>query len=119
VISGSGDVLDWGRTTSRAFAKVQLRTPGALVFNQNHAPGWQSSLGRVHADQYGRLQVSDLPAGVHRVALRYRPPLLWPSMMLSALGVLCASLLATRGRLWSRSKAAGPAGGIEKRRQPG
>lgn len=96
-----GKVHDWGRTTTTAWADVTLRRPGAVVFNQNYAPGWRSSVGRVHADSKGRLVV-EAPAGHHRIELRYRPTTLWPGVIGSLLGLLLCAMLgifATRERV--------------------
>lgn len=63
---------------------VDLRRPARLLINQNHAPGWRSSVGRV-VSQGGALAV-DLPAGRRRVTLRYRPTSVWLGAGLSLLG---------------------------------
>jgi uncharacterized membrane protein YfhO len=89
--SGRGQILSAGRTTRRAFAEVALATRSRVVFNQNYAPGWVASRGRVEEDR-GRLAV-DLEAGRQRVELRYAPPILVPSALLSSFGFILALVL--------------------------
>jgi hypothetical protein len=102
-----GQVHDWGRTTTTAFAEVTLEQAGKVLFNQNHAPGWTSSVGRVERDERGRLVV-DAPAGRHRIRLLYRPPTLWPALMASGLGALAAlALLRLLPRRTAACKAPG------------
>jgi len=84
----TGIVHDWGRTTSTAWADVTLRHEGRVVFNQNYAPGWRTSIGRIAQDE-GRIAV-DLKPGRHRIELDYLPPTLWPSIAISLSGVLIA-----------------------------
>ncbi len=88
-ISGTtGTVHDWGRTTSTAWAKVTLNHEGRVIFNQNYAPGWRTSVGRITQDA-GRVAV-ELKPGRHRIELDYLPPTLWPSVATSLFGVLAA-----------------------------
>jgi hypothetical protein len=95
IVGATGRVFDWGRSVNRAFAEVRLDAPGTLVFNQNHAPGWRSSRGRVYADVRGRLAV-EAPPGRYRVELRYRPRTLWPGLLLSGLGLVASVLVVRR-----------------------
>jgi hypothetical protein len=84
----TGAVHDWGRTTSTAWADVTLNHEGRVIFNQNYAPGWRTSIGRIAQDA-GRIAV-DLKPGRHRIELDYLPPTLWPSVAISLLGVSIA-----------------------------
>jgi hypothetical protein len=95
VVRGSGTVGSVRRTTSHAYFDVTLDAPGRVLVNQNYAPGWESNVGDVVSDR-GRLAI-DLPMGMHRVELSYRPTMLWRSIALSLLGVLLALLLASYG----------------------
>ena len=104
IAAGDGSVVEWGRTTSTAFARVELREPATVVFNQNHAPGWRSSVGRVRADHQGRLVV-DLMPGEHRIELRYVPRSLVPGIAGSVLG-LVLTVLAARWLSWPRLERA-------------
>lgn len=92
-----GEVLASHRTPSLLLADVGSPTPTRVVWNSNFDPGWQSSIGTV-VDDAGRVAV-DLPAGRHRVEMRYRPALLAPSLVLSAAGVLGALLIAVSARV--------------------
>lgn len=84
----SGIVHDWGRTTSTAFAEVTLHGDGRVIFNQNWAPGWQTSVGRISKDR-GRLTV-DLPKGRHRISLEYFPSTIPIAVGISLLGIIAA-----------------------------
>jgi hypothetical protein len=84
----TGTIHDWGRTTSTAWADVTLNHEGRVIFNQNFAPGWRTSVGRIAQDT-GRIAV-ELKAGRHRIELDYLPPTLWLSVATSLLGVLTA-----------------------------
>jgi uncharacterized membrane protein YfhO len=75
------------------FADVDLSAPARVVFNQNYARGFVSSVGSVVEDR-GRLAV-DLPGGTHYIELTYAPAWFWPSAALSLVG-LALSLLQLR-----------------------
>jgi hypothetical protein len=94
IVHGLGEVLAWGRTTSRVWADVKLEGAGRVLFNQNYAPGWQSSNGAVISDN-GRLAV-EVQGGTRRIALVYRPRTLVPGVCLSLLGALLALALVWR-----------------------
>ncbi len=76
--------------------RVRTTRPARLLVNQNHDPGWRSSVGRV-ASAAGVLAV-DLPAGRREVVLRYRPMSLLLGLALSALGLAVLAGAAVRGR---------------------
>ncbi|MBN1655481.1 MAG: hypothetical protein JXA30_17070 [Deltaproteobacteria bacterium] len=101
----SGIVHDWGRTTSTAWAEVTLNGDGRVIFNQNHAPGWRSSVGRVVQDN-GRIAV-DVRKGRHRIELDYLPPTFKTSIATSLFGLLAAFSLPflLRSRTAKRSTA--------------
>lgn len=92
-----GEVRDWGRTTSTAWAEVMLEGPARVVFNQGFAPGWTSSVGVAQRDPKGRLVV-DAPTGKHHIRLVYRPPTLWWALGLSAAGLIAAVGVARFGK---------------------
>jgi hypothetical protein len=95
IADGRGEVHAWGRTTTRVWADVTLAEPARVLFNQNHAPGWQSDHGAVVAER-GQLAI-DVPAGKQRIEIVYRPPTLWPGIGAFALGViLCVVVLRRR-----------------------
>lgn len=78
--------------------EVALEAPGTVVVNQNAFRGWAVD-GRPAGSHRGLLAAT-LPAGRH--TFRYRPPGLWPGLLLSACGL--AALLG-----FARSRAPGPA----------
>ena len=84
-----GRLIASERTPSHLFAEVELPQPARVVWNSNFDPGWQPSVGTL-VDDNGRLAI-DLPAGRHRLDVRFRPALLLPSLVLSALGALLAA----------------------------
>jgi hypothetical protein len=93
VANGRGRLLAAGRSSRRVFADVELSSSARVVFNQNYARGFVSSVGSLVADR-GRLAV-DLPAGTHHIEVTYAPEWLLPSAALSLVG-LALSLLALR-----------------------
>ncbi len=103
-----GRVHASGRTPSRLYAEVDLPAPTRLVWNSNFDPGWRPSHGAA-VDDAGRLAI-DAPAGRYRLDVRFRPPLLAPSLALSALGLLlaCALLVSRALRRALRLERAAP-----------
>ena len=93
VPSAKGRVLAWDKTSRRMSADVEVTAPARVIFNQNFAHGFVSSLGSVVEDR-GRVAV-DAPAGRHRVEVTYAPAWFLPSAALSLLG-LGLSLLRLR-----------------------
>jgi len=86
--------------------EVVLETagPATLVVNQNHAPGWKSSLGKVVSCS-GLLGVEIPSAGRHRLVLSYRPREFALGMAVTAgsISALLAAWLFPRARgvaLW-------------------
>jgi hypothetical protein len=79
---------------------VDAREPSTLVLNRNADTGWSvanTELGSPFADEQQRL-VLRVPAGVHTVKLRYRPPgLLWGLILLAA-GLGGSTMLWLRDR---------------------
>ncbi|AKF05898.1 hypothetical protein [Sandaracinus amylolyticus] len=97
-----GDVLHgYGRTNHRAWADVTLGAPGRVIFNQNYEQQWVSSIGTVVDDDL-RLAV-DLPAGRHRVEVRFAPDDLPWSVVASALGAFGCLIVVARP--WRRARA--------------
>ncbi|MET0390214.1 MAG: hypothetical protein ABW321_29855 [Polyangiales bacterium] len=84
-LSRGGRIHSLEQTPHRLHARIELREPGRVVLNQNFAPSFVSSHGRVVADR-GRVAV-DLPAGTHDLALVYQPAELVPALISSALGL--------------------------------
>ncbi|HKP64279.1 MAG TPA: hypothetical protein VJV78_46400 [Polyangiales bacterium] len=95
VQSGEGSVSNVRHGTGRWQVDVQLTTPGRLWFNQNVAAGWRSDTGELLADQ--DLLALDLPAGRHRVLLRYLPQEWLPCALLGVIGWVLIAILGVRG----------------------
>lgn len=96
----AGSVLAAGRETNGVWADVALPCAGRVIFNQNFDPDWSADLGRV-VDDHDRLAVV-LPPGRHRVHVRYAPATVLPAACLTALGALCAVLIARGVRRGAR-----------------
>jgi hypothetical protein len=96
-IHRQGDQLHgYDRTNHTAWADVELHAPGRIVFNQNYEPQWHASMGTIVEDG-GRLAV-DLPAGRHRVVVRFQPDDLPYSLWASAFGAVLCALVLVIGR---------------------
>jgi hypothetical protein len=80
----AGQVRREAWTPNRLELAVEVTSPARVLVNQNWHPGWRASVGEVVSHR-GLLAV-DVPAGSHRVTLRYLPR--------SVLGGLAVSLLA-------------------------
>ncbi|MFO0628632.1 MAG: hypothetical protein U0325_23865 [Polyangiales bacterium] len=107
-IEDVGAVRRDGRDPFGVWAEVTLPRPGRVVFNQRWNPDWRADHGTVVADD-GRLAVA-LPAGVHRVRVRYAPRSVLPSLAVTAVGLLiAAALLRPRKSLRDSLRGAGAA----------
>lgn len=61
--------MSWSPT--RIELEANLSAPGTLVVNQNDHPGWRSSVGERLS--HGGLLAVQLPAGEHKLTLRFMP----------------------------------------------
>jgi hypothetical protein len=98
VPQGAGELLAWQRSPNRFQAKVALRSPTVVSFNQNFARGFVSDAETPPSAAEGLLALS-LPAGERTVTVRYRPPELVPCAAASALGWLLMAAVP-----WLRSR---------------
>jgi len=101
----AGEVRAASRTSSTLTATVHLDAPATVRFNQTHHPELVSDVGRTVEDA-GLLGVA-LPAGEHRVTVRYQPPDLPWSGLLTGLGLVGCLLVGIRrgGRRRRRVRA--------------
>ena len=83
--AGGGSARRTGWSPNAVRATATLERPGLLVVNQNHDPGWRSSSGRV-VNHRGLLAIR-LPAGKHRLTIRYLPRSFIGGLVLSGLSL--------------------------------
>jgi hypothetical protein len=80
---------------------VRAQGPGVLVLADSWDPGWSARVderpARVLRVNHAELAVA-VPAGTHRVLLRYRPRALGAGLALCALGAAVLAAAAARGR---------------------
>jgi hypothetical protein len=82
----TGELLGFSRTNNRVRLEVRMDGPGRLLVNQNYAPGFRTSVGKI-IEHEGKLAL-ELPAGKHEIEVRYLPATLVPGLLMSALGIL-------------------------------
>jgi hypothetical protein len=80
---GRGRIVTTDIGHSRIVVEVELDTASTLVINQNWLDGFSTTVGRLLPPVDGLLGV-DVPAGRHRVELRYRPETLLRGFAVSA-----------------------------------
>lgn len=107
--AGAGSVKRLAWSPRKISLAVDVSRPARVLVNQNWAPGWHASVGRVVSHQ-GLLAI-DMPAGAHEVALTFLP---WST--LGGATVTAVSLLALvwiglrsrrRGEVFSRRQRVG------------
>jgi len=101
--SRHGQVLSSAMTSATLTARVQMRQPGEVAFNQTWAPGWESSEGEIAPGPRGLLTVRELAAGTHDLRLRYRPSEFTLASWLLVVGFLALCAVG----LWPRRKGGG------------
>lgn len=101
--AGTARRAEW--TPNRVEVDVALARPAVLRINQNWHPGWKASVGEV-VSRDGLLAVS-LPAGTHRVVLRFLPRSGLGGAAVSALAWAGLGLLAWRRRARKGALGAG------------
>lgn len=94
ITHGSGRVRVAEYSTNRVLTNVTLDSQARVVFNQNYDPGWNVSKGTLVSDE-GRLAVN-APEGSYDLELVYRPAELFPSIVLSVVGLLLTLICARR-----------------------
>jgi hypothetical protein len=92
-LRGDGSITALGRGLDHVWAEVTMDRPGRMVVNQRGGTGWVLGEGSAATIDRESLRLElEVPAGSHRIDLRYRPPKLGLALGLSATG-LGASLL--------------------------
>jgi hypothetical protein len=92
--SGTARRVEW--TPNRVEVDVAATRPAVLLVNQNWHPGWKASVGEV-VSRDGLLGVQ-LPAGAHRVVLRFLPRSGIGGAVVTALAWVGLAFLAWRSR---------------------
>ena len=98
---GTVSVSEFGLQQVRL--SVESQRPAYLVTSETHYPGWRAYVdGRPQPIYYTNVAFRGfpVPAGKHRILMRFEAPLFWWAAAASALGwiVWAALLLAFRGR---------------------
>ncbi len=88
-LEGQGTVEIVSRTQHTLGLRVSPEASGPVILNMNWDPGWRSDAGSLSQDSQRRLVLA-LEPGQRTYALRYRPPYLWLSWGLWALGLMGA-----------------------------
>ncbi len=92
--TGTVSRVKW--SPNRIELEVDFAEPGRVLVNQNHNPGWKASAGEVVSVD-GLLGV-EMPAGSHRLVLRYLPGSFLVGVAVTMLALLAAGVLMTSGR---------------------
>lgn len=91
---GTARTIRW--SPNRVDFEAHLAAPARVRVNQNWHPGWRATGGSVVSDE-GLLAV-DLPAGEHRVALRFVPRSAYAGGAATLVALACAAALCWRQR---------------------
>jgi hypothetical protein len=103
-VRGSVEWLE--RTPNRLVFDVEATGPAIVVVSENWMPGWEATVdgepARVLRADYN-LRAVEVPQGVHRVELRYRPAVVRAGAFVSLAGVLLLAGAALPGLLRPRT----------------
>ena len=89
------------RDTASVLIQAELRCTGMVVLNDAYYPGWVATVDGQPSRIYeadGIVRGVVVPAGKHRLEMRYRPKSVYWGAALTGLGLLGACLLARYGR---------------------
>jgi hypothetical protein len=92
----------------RQIVHADLSAPGLLILSEVYYPGWEATVDGQRADLVradGILRGVALPAGSHRVEVRYAPGSLAWGLWISALALAASVLAGIAG--WRLSRRAG------------
>jgi len=74
------------RTQNTFVVEVDAKEPARILFNTAYDKGWRSDVGA--ASEQSKQLVVDVPAGKHRMLVRYRPPTFVRGVVLTILGTI-------------------------------
>jgi len=94
--SEAGEVTERSWSPNAIDLAVRLARPGTVVVNQNWHPGWRTNVGEVRSDR-GLLTVA-LPAGDHRLSLRFVPSSATIGSLVSLIALAGLVLLGLQAR---------------------
>lgn len=107
-IDGAATVRSVTRTQNKFFIDVHADRPALLALNSNYDRGWRASVGS--AERMGKQLAVRIPAGDHRLVVRYWPHGLTIGLLLTFVTMLAVVLFFTgRLRLPRRKSAPVPA----------
>jgi hypothetical protein len=99
--SAEDQVRLFERESSRVVIEVDMKCTGMVVLSDNHFPGWQANVDGRPAEilpAYFSMRGVVVPAGRHRVEMRYRPISVYLGASLTGLGLLVTVFLLFRDR---------------------
>lgn len=95
---GANAVVEVANRTHNTFTvDVDAKSPSRILLNSAYEIGWRSNVGSVVQDN--QLLAVDLPAGRHRLSLRYWPRRLTLGMSISAVSLLGVAAFFARKRI--------------------
>ncbi len=95
------DVSRFERGQSRVAVTAEAGCPGTVVFGESYFPGWRATVDGKPTpirEMYGCLRGVNIPAGSHRIEMRYRPASVILGAAMTGLGWLLCGLLALAAR---------------------
>ena len=93
-----GAVVEVANRTHNTFTvDVDVQRPSRIRLNSAYERGWQTNVGQVVDDN--KLLALDLPAGKHRVQMRYWPRRLTIGLWISAIGLVGSLAFLARDRI--------------------
>jgi hypothetical protein len=93
--AATAKVVRW--SPNKATIQVEGAEPGALlVYNMNYDEGWHADAGRI--ESYKNALAVKLSGGTATVTFSYRPPYLWPGVLVAAITIGALVWLRRRER---------------------
>jgi uncharacterized membrane protein YfhO len=100
--NGQDDVQLKEDQGSRVGISARLACAGMVVVSDTYYPGWRAWVDGRPAPIYpmdGAMRGVVVPAGLHLITMRYRPPIVYEGAALSLVGIVGAIVLARSKRL--------------------